>query len=64
MTLTETVIYLKYLGSLFPTFQWQAETPAAWHNAGLCFVSPDHAKAAALALVRRSAFVALADLLT
>ncbi|MBF8186353.1 hypothetical protein ITP53_11445 [Nonomuraea sp. K274] len=63
MTPTETVTFLRYLSSLFPTFTWQPDTPAAWHNAGLHKVTPRDAKAASLALATRAAFVSLDKLL-
>lgn len=67
MTPTETVNFLRYVANLFPTFQWDPanaiEMAAAWHETGLARISPADAKAAAQAVARRQAWVALADLL-
>lgn len=61
MTPTETVRFVNYLAKLFPTFKYEPETPTVWHGAGLAFVTPHDAKAAADALAVRQTFVSLAD---
>ncbi|MFF4989657.1 hypothetical protein ACFY19_20860 [Streptosporangium saharense] len=63
MTPTETVKFVHRLADLFPTFRYEAGTPDAWHKAGLAFVTPADASAAAINLARRQTFISLADLI-
>ena len=63
MTPTETVQFVAYLSSLFPSLRIDQGTPAAWYRAGLAFVSAEDARAAAESLAGQTSFVDLHQIL-